>query len=94
MSDSMDDLLREIEAEQAKITVRSETRRWSKPVTLILGLNPKINDLKKIAGELKRKLSTGGTVKEGYILIQGDRKEEVREILVKMGFSESSIEVV
>ncbi|MBM3897501.1 MAG: hypothetical protein FJ358_03120 [Thaumarchaeota archaeon] len=60
MSDSMDDLLREIEAEQAKITVRSETRRWSKPVTLILGLNPKVHDLKKIGGELKRKLSLEG----------------------------------
>jgi translation initiation factor 1 len=90
----MDDLLKEIEAEQAKITVRGETRRWSKPATLILGLNPKTHNMKKIAGDLKRKLSTGGTVKDGYILIQGDWKSEVKEFLVKMGFNESSIEVV
>ena len=94
MSDPMDDILRELEEGQTKITIRSETRRFRKPVTLVLGLNPKVHDLKKIAGELKRKFSTGGTVKEGYILLQGDFKDETKDTLIKLGFGESSIEVV
>ena len=94
MSDSTDDILRELEEGQTKITVRTEIRRFRKPVTLVLGLNPKVHDMRKITAELKKKFSTGGTVKEGYILLQGDFKIETKEILVKLGFTESSIEVV
>ena len=87
MSDSMDDILRELEEGQTKITIRGETHRFRKPVTLVLGLNPKVHDLKKIAGELKRRFSTGGTVKEGYILLQGDFKDETKDTLIKLGLS-------
>ena len=90
----MDDILRELEEGQTKITVRTEIRRFRKPVTLVLGLNAKVHDMKKIAAELKKRFSTGGTVKEGYILLQRDFKIETKETLMKLGFSESSIEVV
>jgi len=50
----MDDILRELEEGQTRITVRTEIRRFRKPVTLVLGLNPKVHDMKKIAAELKR----------------------------------------
>ncbi|MBI2125730.1 MAG: stress response translation initiation inhibitor YciH [Thaumarchaeota archaeon] len=93
MSDSIDEVLKELEKEEATITIRSEMRRFSKPVTLVLGLNPKVHDMKSIAKELKSRLSTGGTVKEGYIMLQGDFRDRVKEILVQLGFKESSIEV-
>ena len=50
----MDDILRELEEGQTKITVRTEIRRFRKPVTLVLGLNAKVHDTKTIAAELKR----------------------------------------
>jgi len=50
----MDDILRELEEGQTKITVRTKIRRFRKPVTLVLGLNAKVHDTKTIAAELKR----------------------------------------
>ena len=63
MSDSIDEVVKELEKEEAMIVIRSEMRRFSKPVMLLLGLNPKMHDLESIGRELKSRLSTSGTVK-------------------------------
>lgn len=68
-------------------------RRFRKPTTIIEGLNPKRTDLSKIAQKLKGRLACGGTAKDGYILLQGDHRENVKEELVRSGFEESSIEI-
>ena len=75
MLDSIGRIPKELEKEEA--TIRSEMRRFSKPVTLVLGLNPKMHDLKSIARELKSRLSTA---KEGYIM-QGDFRDRERKYL-------------
>ncbi len=93
MSDSIDEFIKELEKEEARIVVRKEMRRFSKPVTVIEGLNPKTSDLKKISGTLKSKLATGGTVKESYILLQGDHRQRTKDILIQLGFKASAIEV-
>jgi len=49
--------------------------------------------LEKIAQTLKTKLACGGTAKDGYVLLQGDHRESVKEELINMGFNKSSIEV-
>ena len=38
--------------------------------------------------ELKTKLGTGGTYKEGQIILQGDHIEDVKKLLIKKGFDE------
>lgn len=83
----------ELEKDEARIIVRLETRRFSKPTTVIEGINPKRTDIVKLAKHLKSKLACGGTAKDGYILLQGRHKEQVKERLVGLGFSESSIEI-
>lgn len=61
--------------------------RGGKPVTIITGLDDcdpaMISDL---ARRLKKALATGGSVRGGEILIQGDRRERLRSLLKEQGF--------
>ena len=47
-----------------------------------------------IVKELKSRLACGGTAKDGFILLQGDHRDIVKNYLVVKGFNESSIEVM
>lgn len=65
--------------------VRREKRR-GKVVTVIAGLDPKATDLAALLKQLKATLGAGGTVAEGEIEVQGDHREKVIAVLVKMGY--------
>ena len=79
--------------DSAKIIIRLETRRFKKKGTMIEGLDPKLNDLDRVAKALKNKYACGGTAKEGYVFLQGDHRDTIKETLVDLGFAESSIEL-
>ena len=79
--------------DNTKIIIRLETRRFKKKGTMIEGIDPKINDLERVAKELKSKYACGGTVKEGYVFLQGDHRDTIKEALVDLGFVESTIEL-
>jgi len=83
----------ELDKEDARIVVRLETRRFSKTGNIIEGINLKQSDLPKMIKELKSTFACGGTVKEGFILLQGDHRDDLKGYLVKMGFNEDAIEV-
>jgi translation initiation factor 1 len=44
------------------------------------------NEVATLGGDLKRALGTGGSVRGNEILLQGDRRAKLREILTKKGF--------
>lgn len=90
--DSMDDLIKEIEKEEAAIVITKDVRKWRKPVTVISGLQNR-QDAKEITKKMKTRIGTGGTFKDGQIILQGDHRETVKGLLVEMGFKEESIEV-
>jgi translation initiation factor 1 len=70
------------------IRVGRETKgRKGKGVTLITGVPLGGDELKALAGELKRKCGTGGTVKDGVIEIQGDHRDQLVEILKQRGYT-------
>ena len=77
----------EISKEQQVIKIYTDRRRYGKMVTIIEGFNEKDVNLKDIAKLLKRKVATGGTVKDGKIELQGDQKEKVKKELEKMGYA-------
>jgi len=92
--EGFDEIVAELDREEARVKVRMEMRRFRKPTTVIEGLKMNEKDLQDLGTRMKKMLATGGTVKDGVILLQGDHRDRVVEILVKRGFSESSIEVI
>lgn len=70
------------------VRVRRETKgRGGKTVTVVAGVPAEEAALKCLAGELKRRCGTGGTVKEGVIEIQGDFCDIVIAELARRGFT-------
>lgn len=66
---------------------RQTKGRHGKPVTLITGVPLSAPELKKLAGELKRKCGVGGSVEGASILIQGDKRPLLKELLEQRGFA-------
>ncbi|MBI2547114.1 MAG: stress response translation initiation inhibitor YciH [Candidatus Aenigmarchaeota archaeon] len=79
-----------IEREAEKIRISTEVRRFNKPITIVQGI---IENSKDVAKQLKSRLACGGTVKEGHIELQGEHKIRVKDILIKLGYSENQIEM-
>ena len=66
------------------VRIRRETKgRKGKGVTTVSGLAE--SDLKTLAKQLKQTCSTGGTVKDGVIEIQGDHRDTLKAQLEKLG---------
>ncbi len=68
------------------LRIRRETSgRKGKGVTTITGFDLDAVALKTLAKQLKQKCSTGGTVKDGVIEIQGDHRDKLKAELEKLG---------
>jgi translation initiation factor 1 len=74
-------------AAQQKLRVRLETKhRGGKAATLIAGFIGTEEDLEALGKNLKNFCGTGGSAKEGEIIIQGDQREKVIQWLLKNGY--------
>ena len=70
------------------VRISRETKgRKGKGVTLVTGLPVSENELKALSKKLKQQCSTGGTVKDGVIEIQGDHREKLMNELQSLGYT-------
>jgi translation initiation factor 1 len=59
--------------------------RKGKTVTTLSGFDKDPGDMKMIASQLKSLCGTGGSVKDGMVIIQGDHRQLIKTALEKQG---------
>ena len=71
---------------QQNLKVWLERHKAGKLATVVRGFVGKEEDLEILGKTLKQKCGTGGTVKDGEIMIQGDKRDQVLDLLIKAGY--------
>ena len=81
-----------LENNQQPLRISLDRRnRKGKAVTLITGFAGTQNDLDALGKFLKTKCGVGGSAKDGEIILQGDHRQKILEILQKKGYAKAKI---
>lgn len=84
------DELETLPKNQQRLRVRMEKNgRGGKTVTVVAGFIGAESDLKELGKWLKGRLGVGGSVKEGEILVQGDFRQRVIDLLKSDGYTQT-----
>lgn len=73
-------------AQQDLRVMLDKKARKGKQVTLVTGFIGNEDDLKELGKTLKSKCGAGGTAKDGEIMVQGDFRDKVMEVLASEGY--------
>ncbi len=85
-----EDDIQTLEPQQQQLYVSIDRKqRGGKEVTLVEGFVGSEDDLKELGKILKTKFGVGGSVKDNEILIQGNFKQKIYDLLRKEGYSQT-----
>ena len=73
--------------ETTLLTVDLDTGRYGQAVTVVHGLESRPDEAEQLARGLKTGPATGGSGKDGIIVLQGDRRKDVVRLLQKKGYT-------
>ncbi|MDP4662972.1 MAG: translation initiation factor [Salibacteraceae bacterium] len=77
---------------EQQLKLHRETKgRGGKAVVIVRGFIGNEDDLIELGKKLKGHCGTGGSVKDGEIIIQGDQREKVSQFLISKGFKVKNI---
>jgi len=62
-------------------------KRKGKPITILEGYTGATEDFKALAKDIKKTLSVGGSFKDDKIIIQGDYRDKIMQMLKNKGFN-------
>lgn len=75
---------------EQKLKVKIEAKhRAGKMVTLVDGFIGTAEDAEQLGKQLRNFCGTGGSYKDGEIIVQGDQRDKVMQFLLKNGYSKS-----
>jgi translation initiation factor 1 len=76
-----------LDPSQQQVRLHLDRKGGGKVVSVVRGLQETIDILMVLAKELKSGCGVGGSVKNGEILIQGNKREKIQKLLIKKGYS-------
>lgn len=78
-------------SEQMLRVILETKHRAGKTVTIVYGFEGAESDLEALGKALKNFCGTGGSVKEGEIIVQGDHRQKVFQYLKQKGFAKAKL---
>jgi translation initiation factor 1 len=72
--------------ERQNLKVWLDRLKGGRVATVVRGFVGSADDLATLGKELKKSCGVGGTAKDGEIIIQGDHRDRVVELLTKAGY--------
>lgn len=78
-------------AEQPLRVILETKHRAGKTVTIVYGFEGKEDDMNALGKALKNHCGTGGSVKDGEIIIQGDHRQKVFQYLKQKGYNKAKL---